>query len=85
MAAPIKKYKLGKIEAAIFLSEKYNSQSVKFQKSWMDNNKQWQHIDFFTVADLRDLYALVGWMLMRQIKEEPVKPQTIQRLQPSDR
>jgi hypothetical protein len=70
MSTFIKSYALGKSKAAIFKSEQYNSYSVKFQKSYMDKNKQWKNTDFFNLTDLRDLHALIGFMLDKQVKEK---------------
>ena len=82
MAAPVKEMSLGHCKAAVFKSEQYNSYSVKFQKSYKNKEGNWQNSEYFNFTDLRDLYALVGSMLMKQVKERipgqkaPEAPQT---------
>jgi len=60
---------LGHCKAAIFKSEQYNSYSVKFQKSYKNKEGNWQNSEYFNLTDLRDLYAMVGFMLDKQVKE----------------
>ena len=77
MASPVKSYSLGKIQAAIFENE-FNgkkSYSIKFSKSYQDKQGNWKNTDNFYLTELRDLYALVGFMLDKQVKERIPKQQ----------
>lgn len=71
MASPVKCYSLGKIQAAIFENEYQGkkSYSVKFSKSYKDQQGNWKNTDSFYLNELRDLYGLIGCMLDKQVKE----------------
>lgn len=69
MAMPIKTYRLGKISGAVFENEYKGKKnySVKFQKGYKNKEDKWVNTDFFSQADLRELYILVGEIVGRQV------------------
>ena len=84
MSAPIKTYSCGKCQAAIFQNDQYKTFSVKFQKNYMDKNKQWKQSEYFSLPDLRDMYCLIGKMLDNQVKEKTLtQPATQPAPQPA--
>lgn len=87
MSAPIKTFNLGKCSGAVFENDYKGkkSYSFKFQKSYQDSNKKWVNTDFFYATDLRDLYALIGYLLDKQVKERvPQNQQPTQNYSPQD-
>jgi hypothetical protein len=70
MKPPIKKIFYGKIQGALWEGDYQGkpTYSMSFQKSYKKGDK-WEHTNFFTMVDLRDLYILIGSILDKQVKE----------------
>ena len=77
MAKPIKKYRVGQIECAVFENagagfegaEDKTFQSFSFQKSYKDKAGAWKNTSYFSEQDLRSLTALVNAVMVKQVKE----------------
>ena len=79
MAAPIKKFKFGKVEAAVWENDKNGQKyyTTILSKSYLQG-KEWKQTTSFASTDLRDLYILLGSMLSKQIKDIPLSKPNIQ-------
>jgi hypothetical protein len=67
---PVKVYKAGRIECAIFHNPQFDSYSFKFQKSYKDKQGQWQNTDFFSDTDMGDLAALCDHIREARVREK---------------
>jgi len=76
--APVKRIKKGKINCAVFKNDFQGkvTYSYKFQKSYMDKDKNWQNTDNFYSGDLRDLEILIREINNKLVKFEDIKPQS---------
>jgi hypothetical protein len=73
MGRPVKVYKAGRCECAIFHNDKYDSYSFKFQKSYKnDKTGEWVNTDFFSDTDMGDVAALADKIRQGRVKEKTV-------------
>ena len=71
MGRPVKVYKAGRCECAIFHNDKYDSYSFKFQKSYKnDKTGEWVNTDFFSDTDMGDVAALADKIRQGRVKEK---------------
>ena len=74
MGRPVKVYKAGRCECAIFHNDKYDSYSFKFQKSYKnDKTGEWVNTDFFSDTDMGDVAALADKIRQGRVKEKKVQ------------
>ena len=72
MSKPIKRYKVGQVQASVFENAKDGggfSYSFKFQKSYKDKGGQWQTTDGFFLSDIPNLIA-VAWQAFFDISSK---------------
>jgi hypothetical protein len=80
MAKPVKKFKLGNVECAVWENTSNNAangngdeekvyNSYSFQKSYKDKDGKWANTTNYNETDLRTLYALLGGIVARLTKE----------------
>jgi len=83
--APIKKFNSGKVTASVWERDYQGkpSYSYSFQKSYKDKQGQWQNVDKFYAADLKDVLALCQCIVQGSIKQKDNKPnfnQTVNKM-----
>ena len=71
MAAPVKTYKSGQVECAIWENqgEKFKYYSFSFSKNFKDRAGEWKTTTNFGKGDVADLLVICHRILDRQIKE----------------
>lgn len=67
MARPIRSYKSGRCEIAVFGND--HGESFKLSKSFKDKEGNWQNSDFFFDSELGDLAALIDKARQERIRE----------------
>jgi hypothetical protein len=67
---PVKTYRLGNCQAAIFESDYQGkkSHSIKLSKSYKTKDGKWNNTDFFYLTDIPALHGLLGAMINNQVK-----------------
>jgi hypothetical protein len=76
MGRPVKVYRAGRTELAIFQGE-YNGKttySFKFQKSYKGQDGEWKNTDFFNDTDMGDVSALADHIRAGRVREKNIQP-----------
>src|SRR3990167_8996862 len=75
---PVKRYKLGNVEATLFEGDYQGgkSYSVKFQKSTKGQDGKWTNSDFFTLAELRALAHVINHIIGKKVSKKEVETTT---------
>ena len=78
MAQPTKKWSKGKMTISLWKGNYEGKETTSFsvQKNYKKKDGTWEHSQFFTEPDLRDLGILALYLCAQSIKEKTFQPKS---------